>query len=63
MYLKILQTQIDYLEKEVKIIKEACLELCKELLKLKKHNRNLLLELQDFPISLDDKSSSDDEDY
>jgi hypothetical protein len=36
MSFKVLQAQIDYLESEIKIIKDSCLELCKELLKLKK---------------------------
>jgi hypothetical protein len=51
-----LQSEIDFLEKEIIVIKQASLDMCRELYRLKKEFSMFMTGIEDYP------SDSDDED-
>jgi len=53
-----LQSEIDFLEKEIIVIKQASLDMCRELYRLKKDFAMFMTGIDDYPPS----DSSDDDD-
>ena len=50
-----LQKEIEFLEKEIIVIKQASLDMCRELYRLRKDFASFMSEINDYPTDSDDE--------